>query len=86
MSVCALSTTDNPFNPFTQFDSWLTFDLDHGYNSCAYLDRIARTSSALSDQENEDEIERAVDEIVAKDFMNVYVKVFEEPQASARGS
>ena len=75
MAVCPLTTVDNPFDPIDQFDQWLIFDLDKGYNSCAYLDRIARTSDALSDEENEQEIERAIDEIIKYDFMNIYRKV-----------
>ena len=75
MAKCALTTFDNPFDPFDQFDSWLMFDTDKGYNSCSYLDRIARTSDALSDEENEKEIERAIDEIIKYDFMNIYKKV-----------
>lgn len=75
MSKCALTTVDNPYDPFNQFDSWLRFDLDKGYNSCSYLDRIARTSDQFSDEENEKEIERAIDEIIKYDFMNIYKKV-----------
>lgn len=75
MSVCMLTTIDNPFDPFDQFDSWLMFDVDKGYNSCSYLDRIAATSDQLSDKENEKEIERAIDEIIKYDFMNIYKKV-----------
>lgn len=78
MAKCALTTFDNPFNPFEQFDSWYMFDVDKGYNSCAYLDRIARTSDQLSEEENDQEIERAIDEIIKYDFMNVYKKVKEE--------
>lgn len=70
-----LTTFDNPFDPFEQFDSWLQFDCDKGYNSCAYLMRIARVSDQLSDAENNEEIERAIDEIIKYDFMNVYKKV-----------
>lgn len=70
-----LTTNDNPFDPRTNFDSWLQFDRDLGYNSCGYLARIANTSSALSDQENERAIDDAIDEIIAKDFRNVYTKV-----------
>lgn len=72
---CMLSTIDNPFDPFDEFDSWYRFDTDKGYNSCSYLDRIARTSDQLSDFENEKEIERAIDEIIKYDFMNVYTKI-----------
>jgi hypothetical protein len=70
-----LSTLDNPFNPFEQFDDWLRYDLDKGYNSCAYLSRIARTSDQMSDEENSIEINRAIDEIIANDFLNIYKKV-----------
>lgn len=75
MSSCMLTTIDNPFDPFDQFDSWYQFDVDKGYNSCSYLARIARTSDQLSDAENEKEIERAINEILKYDFMNIYKKV-----------
>lgn len=72
---CMLTTIDNPYNPFEQFDSWFMFDAEKGYYSCAYLARIANTSDQLSDKENDAEIERAIDEIVKYDFMNKYIKV-----------
>lgn len=72
---CRLTTFDNPFDPFEQFDQWFLFDVEKGYNSCAYLARIAKTSEQLSDHENEIEIERAIDEIIKYDFMNIYKKV-----------
>lgn len=77
-TVCALTTFDNPYDPFDNFDSWLMFDMDKGYNSCSYLDRIAKTSSQLSEQENNLEIERAIDEIIKYDFRNIYKKVKKE--------
>lgn len=78
MASCAITTIDNPFDPFTQFDQWLTYDLEKGYNSCAYLARIARTSEQFSDEENEIEIERAIDEIILYDPLNIYRKVYNE--------
>lgn len=72
---CALTTIDNPFNPLTQFNDWFLFDEEKGYHSCAYLARIARTSSQLSEVENDLEVERAIDEIIKNDFMNIYQKV-----------
>jgi hypothetical protein len=74
----ALTTVDNPFNPLTQFDEWYAFDNSKGYGTCSYLARIARTSDELSDEENSAEIERAIDEIVKYDFMNIYRKVKQE--------
>lgn len=72
---CALTTFDNPFDPFTQFDSWFLFDTEKGYDSCSKLARIAKLSDDLSEQETDEEIERAIDEIIKYDFMNVYKKV-----------
>ena len=40
MSIVALSTSDNPYNPFTQYDDWESFDNAQGYCSTAYLGRI----------------------------------------------
>lgn len=58
-----LTTIDNPFNPFVDFDAWFEFDSSKGYNSCSLLSRIANTSDQLSDFENSKEINRAIDEI-----------------------
>ena len=70
-----LTTIDNPFDPFEQFDSWFLFDVEKGYNSCDYLGRIAKTSEQLSDEENNEEIERAIDEIIKYDFTKTVKKV-----------
>ncbi len=74
-SKSMLTTFDNPYDPFEQFTSWFLFDVEKGYNSCAYLGRIARTSDQLSEEENDLEIERAIDEIIKYDFRNIYKKV-----------
>ncbi len=74
---CMLTTIDNPFNPFKNFSEWFLFDVEKGYNSCDYLGRIARTSDALTDQENDEEVERAIDEIIKYDFLNIYKKIKE---------
>lgn len=62
--IIALTTSDNPYDPVENFDDWFNFDTQKGYNSCQYLARIAKTSDQLSDFENEQEIERAIDEII----------------------
>ena len=71
----ALTTIDNPFDPFDEFDSWYRFDVDKGYNCCSYLDRIARTSDQMSEEENALEIKRAIDEIIKYDFRGIYKRV-----------
>lgn len=80
---CRITTRDNPFDPFDDFEQWFLFDVTKGYNTCAYLGRIARTSDALSDAENAEAVENAIDDIIRFDAMNVYVKVSRTVSAEA---
>ena len=38
-----LTTVDNPFDPFTQFDQWLSFDTAQGHNTPGLLDQVTIT-------------------------------------------
>lgn len=71
----ALTTLDNPYDPFDQFNQWFMFDTEKGYNSCSYLARIAQTSDEMSEQEYNREVERAIDEIVTINPLGIYKKV-----------
>ena len=53
MRQTMITTKDNPFNYFTDFDNWYAFDEQKGYHSLSYLARIAKTSSDLTDKEYE---------------------------------
>ena len=71
---CMLTTIDNPFNPFEDFDSWFLFDMEKGYNSCGRLMRVANIPDDLTESEEDGGIESAVDTIIRYDFMNSYTK------------
>lgn len=43
VTKCALTTIDNPYDPFDQFTEWMLYDEEKGYHSTSYLGRIART-------------------------------------------
>lgn len=75
MVQCFLTTVDNPYDPYEQFEQWYRFDNDHGYNSSGLLMRLAETSSQFTDNENAYEIEKAIDKIVAADPRNIYKKI-----------
>lgn len=70
-----LTTFDNPFDPFDDFDQWFMFDVSKGYYTCSKLARIARSSEEFSTIEQKIEDERAIDEIIDHDFLNIYKKV-----------
>ena len=70
-----LSTIDNPYNPFKEFDMWYAFDLEKGYNCCSYVSRIALIAEDLPENLAEIEMERAIDEIVEVNINGMYCKV-----------
>lgn len=80
---CWLTTKDNPYDPFDQLDLWLQYDLDNDHCTNSYISRIALTSDSMTDDEIDREIERAIDEIVAYDFLDIYRKVVRKTSATA---
>lgn len=70
-----LTTSDNPYNPFTQFDDWYAYDVAIGHNTCSYLSRIAKSSDELSETEEIIAINEAIDEILELNITGLYVKV-----------
>ena len=75
MAEHMLTTTDNPFHPFTQYDEWLAFDEASGYHTIALLARIVKTSHDLSESDQSKAIEDAIDEIVELNVSGVHKKV-----------
>ena len=70
-----ITTVDNPFDPFEQFDDWFRYDEEKGFHTCSYLGRVAQTSDEMSDEEFRKAVEKAIDQIIKYDFMNIYKKV-----------
>lgn len=75
MAEHMLTTIDNPFDPFTQFDEWLAFDTSSGYHTSAFLARIAFSSDELSEADQSKAIEEAIEEIVQENVLGIYKKV-----------
>ena len=74
MATNMLTTFDNPYNPFEQFDEWLMFDKQKGYNSSEKVGRIAEIREDMTQVEEENEINRAIDVIISYDFTNTYAR------------
>ena len=64
MRCVTLTTDDNPYDPFVQFDDWFAFDRQKGYNSCEFLGALAYSSPELSAIDQQLSIEQAIDSIV----------------------
>lgn len=78
MNGCMLTTIDNPFNPFTQYDEWRRYDEDEGYFTNEYLARIATVSYEMPQEVYDQEFTRAIDEIVNLNILGIYKKVTPE--------
>lgn len=74
-----LTTVDNPFDPFDDYDNWRRYDEDHYYpNTNSYLARIVNLTDDMSQKEEDEEIERAIDEIIEFNPLGIYVKIKKE--------
>ena len=70
-----LTTVDNPFNPFTQYDEWYAYDTMMGYNTLAFLDRVAVVSSEISEADQQLAIQLSIEEIVEENVSGMWRKV-----------
>jgi hypothetical protein len=70
-----LTTVDNPYDPFDDFDSWFAFDSSHGYHTSSFLARIVVTSNLA--------IETAINEIVQENVLGIYRKVSREVESKS---
>ena len=73
-----VTTVDNPFNPFDDFNSWFMFDIEKGYYTSNKLGRLTHLRDDMSEQEENEEVERAVDELIKIDPLDLYIKVTRE--------
>lgn len=67
-----ITTMDNPYDPFTQWDEWSAFDLSHGYNSWNKVARLAKISDHNTDEDNERAITDAIYRLVDLDPIGEY--------------
>lgn len=73
-----LSTSDNPYNPKTDYEKWRRWDVDNGYNTEEYLSRL---TDVPDDVDMDDDItisklvNQAVQDILDNDEHGIYILV-----------
>lgn len=77
-----LSTSDNPFNPFTNYDEWLDWDESHGYFTNNYLARMTNFDDDTPDELMDSLIDDAIDEILEANVLGIYIFV---PNPDSKG-
>lgn len=70
-----ITTYDNPYDYFEQFDEWLNFDRQKGYYTLEYVARLAKLAPDLSEEEQNIEMENVFNTIIEWNG-NFYKKVY----------
>ena len=79
MRQVALTTTDNPYDYWTDYDRWHHFDADeNGYFTDETIARIAKTSPFLPAPLNEQIWEEAIDILCRVNITGNYKKIFRD--------
>ena len=78
MKQVHITTIDNPFDPFEDFNSWFMFDVEKGYYSCSKIGRLVKTTENMTEIEEIEAIERAIDRLIEIDPLDIYKKLVRE--------
>ena len=80
-----ITTVDNPYDPFDDFDHWFQFDTEKGYYTSSALARLTNLRNDMSEAEEAEEIERAIDRLIEIDPFDMYIKVTRNDDNEGRG-
>lgn len=70
-----VTTIDNPYNPFTQYEEWLALDEALGYYTNGLLARYTYSSDDLSDDDQQSAINDGIDSLLEINPFGMYRKV-----------
>ena len=75
-----LSTIDNPYNPFDNFDQWYSYDemkarQENRPTCCGYLARVDASSDEVSEAEQIQTMNDIIDEIIALNLSGKFIKL-----------
>lgn len=71
----ALTTIDNPHNPFIEPDEWQRFDEEHGYNTNEFVALFAIESETLGETEKALDVQAAIQMALDEDDIGIRIKV-----------
>lgn len=78
MNKVSITTIDNPYNPFDDFNNWFLYDCEKGYYTCNKLARLSKDTESMTQKEEDEAVEEAIDKIIEIDPFNIYKKIFKE--------
>lgn len=75
MAKHMLTTIDNPYDPFNEWDEWLGYDESQGYFTSSLLARVVVYGQELSEADQDLAVEYAIDEIIKESPLLIYRKL-----------
>ena len=73
-----LTTIDNPFSPFDQFEEWNQYDQEKGYMTINLLCRCMHAPEELSQEEKDYEMTKVSEQIARLNLLGNYKLVSKE--------
>lgn len=73
-----LTTTDNPYNPKTDYDKWKSWDEDNGYDTERLIARLVDMEGEIDIDDNikmNDTMDKVIHDILENDVLNIYMLV-----------
>lgn len=74
----SITTIDNPFDPIDDFNNWFLFDVEKGYYSCNKIARLIEEFDGMTQVEEDQQLEKAIDRLIQIDPLDIYKKVVKE--------
>ena len=74
----SITTIDNPYDPIDDFDNWFLFDVEKGYYSCNKIARLLDEFDGMTQVEEDQQLEKAIDRLIEIDPLDIYKKVVKE--------
>lgn len=71
-----LSTPDNPYDPFKDFELWYAYDEEHGHHTSSYVARLTNSSDTFSEDQQQLAVNEAVRKIFTVNPQGMYVIYF----------
>lgn len=72
-----VTTFDNPFNYFNDFENWFAWDKKMGWNTCGIMADLTGNISNLSPEETATVIEGACKRLVSVDILGIWHLVYD---------
>lgn len=77
-TAIALTTNDNPWSFFDNFEEWFAFDISHNYNCCGIVARLSNVTKDMTTKEKDAAIREAIETFVKEEPTGLYC--FEEKE------